>query len=303
MARKLKSNRGASLIVAMLALLICAMVGAVVVASASAGIQHVEDRHEEQQEYFSLSSAAKLLTEGMSHLTYTSKVGDIFADVDDMPDFSIGRYPLYVYRISNKHDSEFKEVPLSSNLWSEFKSELITPETVLRQYPTDQNNPAVTTDDSEAAKALSATIKALASEIQTVEKNSPGSAIKKTREIDVTASEDSAVFPVHVTIEMSQDYSVKMTLQVIRDKETKYVPFVLEFSANTMISEDNRQEYAEKQDLLVYHRYVKNSKIRYIIGNNSGQKHGDGNIQVSCVAVTTDTIVTWNYLSIKKGSD
>jgi hypothetical protein len=94
-----------------------------------------------------------------------------------------------------------------------------------------------------------------------------------------------------------------MTLQVIRDKETKYVPFVLEFSANTMISEDNRQEYAEKQDLLVYHRYVKNSKIRYIIGNNSGQKHGDGNIQVSCVAVTTDTIVTWNYLSIKKGSD
>ena len=70
MKQKLHSRSGASFIVALLVMFICLMVGAVVLAAASAGIQHIRERRDEQQEYLSLSSASELVTKGVTGVTF-----------------------------------------------------------------------------------------------------------------------------------------------------------------------------------------------------------------------------------------
>lgn len=62
-AAKLKSNKGASLIVALLLFLVCAVVGAVVLASATASAGKASKLAEMDKRYYKVASAAELLAE------------------------------------------------------------------------------------------------------------------------------------------------------------------------------------------------------------------------------------------------
>ena len=67
---KLHSQRGASILVALMFFLVCAMVAAVILGSATTNAQKNQQRREEQQVYYSVSSAAKLLRDKVSRLSY-----------------------------------------------------------------------------------------------------------------------------------------------------------------------------------------------------------------------------------------
>ncbi|MEG1683356.1 MAG: hypothetical protein RR295_05960 [Oscillospiraceae bacterium] len=59
--QKLQSRRGASMLMALLFFLLAAMVGAVILAAASANADKLANRKQEQQDYLTISSAARFL--------------------------------------------------------------------------------------------------------------------------------------------------------------------------------------------------------------------------------------------------
>ena len=63
--KKLKSNEGASLMVALLFFVMCATVGSIILAAATASSGRLANLKKEEQTYYSLSSAAKLFSELM----------------------------------------------------------------------------------------------------------------------------------------------------------------------------------------------------------------------------------------------
>ena len=68
--QKLNSSRGASILLAFVLFLLCAMVSAVVVGSAMTNMQKVKNRREQQQVYYSVSSAARLLHDAMEQVSF-----------------------------------------------------------------------------------------------------------------------------------------------------------------------------------------------------------------------------------------
>lgn len=68
--QKLNSSRGASILLALVLFLLCAMVSAVVVGSAMTNMQKVKNRREQQQVYYSVSSAARLLHDAMEQVSF-----------------------------------------------------------------------------------------------------------------------------------------------------------------------------------------------------------------------------------------
>lgn len=69
--RKLKSRKGASITFALLAFLVCAVLGAVVIAAASAAGGRVKDLAEMDQRYYAVTSAAQLFREELDKQTFT----------------------------------------------------------------------------------------------------------------------------------------------------------------------------------------------------------------------------------------
>lgn len=70
--RKLSSKSGASIMIALLFFLICAIVGGIVLTSATSNAGRTANLREEQQSYLSVSSAAKLVEDELALLLYTS---------------------------------------------------------------------------------------------------------------------------------------------------------------------------------------------------------------------------------------
>ena len=68
---KLKSRKGASLIFALLAFLVCAVVGTVVISAASASGGRVKDMAAVDQRYYAVMSAAQLFKEELNNQTFT----------------------------------------------------------------------------------------------------------------------------------------------------------------------------------------------------------------------------------------
>ena len=69
--QKLNNNRGASFLVALLFFLICLTVGSMVLTAATAGAARTKDRYEDQQAYFAVASAARLIKEEVGTYAYT----------------------------------------------------------------------------------------------------------------------------------------------------------------------------------------------------------------------------------------
>ena len=68
---KLKSRKGASLIFALLAFLVCAVIGTVVIAAASASGGRVKDMAEMDQRYYAVTSAAELFREELNNQRFS----------------------------------------------------------------------------------------------------------------------------------------------------------------------------------------------------------------------------------------
>ena len=69
--RKLHNQRGVSLLVSLVFFLVCAMVAAVILGSATTNAEKLQHQQEEQQVYYSVSSAAQLLRDKVDNLTIT----------------------------------------------------------------------------------------------------------------------------------------------------------------------------------------------------------------------------------------
>lgn len=70
--KKLKSQSGASLIIALVLLLVCVMVGSVILSSATGNADKMRKREAEQQEYLALSSAAELIRTSLGGTVYSA---------------------------------------------------------------------------------------------------------------------------------------------------------------------------------------------------------------------------------------
>lgn len=69
--RKLKNRSGASILIALVLFLTCAMVGSVVLSSATGNADKIRTRKGEQQEYLSVSSAARLIQSAVGSTVYS----------------------------------------------------------------------------------------------------------------------------------------------------------------------------------------------------------------------------------------
>lgn len=66
MKKKLHSNSGASMILALALMLICVMVSSVIIVAAASGIDRNKEKLKQQQEYLAVTSAAKYIAENMN---------------------------------------------------------------------------------------------------------------------------------------------------------------------------------------------------------------------------------------------
>jgi len=299
MARKLKSNRGASLIVALLVFLICAMVGAVVVAAASAGIQHVQERHEEQQEYFSLSSASKVLTEGMRNLKFTSAQGvkKLKGPFESGSRISIGGY-LYPSAVFSNKNNLGTAVINKGQSYANFKDTIYSEDMTGNPFGPDYQ--LAVADDNQSASALESSIGALCNAVTAYNTaHADGDPHVETAEMTIIPDAQKSTFPVNVAIQMSRDYSVIMTLTIKSDSETHYVPFVLSLSAETYESaEPIYTQLDEYESLRQFDLIIGNGKnLKYKISSKVSQKF-------YYEKVTEEyTEVSWHYSSLNKGSE
>lgn len=71
--KKLHSERGASILLALLMLLVCMMVGASVLAAAASNAGKIRSNRVEQQRYLTLSSAIRLVADELQKARYTGK--------------------------------------------------------------------------------------------------------------------------------------------------------------------------------------------------------------------------------------
>lgn len=74
--KKLHSEHGASLMVALLMFLLCLTIGSLIVTTALSGALKAKNRYSQQQAYLAVSSAARLLKDTQGRYTYTT--GEIF---------------------------------------------------------------------------------------------------------------------------------------------------------------------------------------------------------------------------------
>ena len=71
---KLKSRRGAAAIIALMFFLLCLTVGCVVLTAATASAGRLQDQRRTQQDYFTVSSAARLLRDQLHGATFVATV-------------------------------------------------------------------------------------------------------------------------------------------------------------------------------------------------------------------------------------
>ena len=99
-AEKLKSRRGASIVLALLFLLLCVMVGVSILAAAASNAGRTPSNRDEQQIYLALSSSLRLVVDDLTKHPYTGKA-EYDCNIDDVHDSatpSVHLYYVYTYK-------------------------------------------------------------------------------------------------------------------------------------------------------------------------------------------------------------
>ena len=87
-AEKLNSRRGASILLALVFVLVCVMVGVSILSAAASNAGRTRSNHAEQQLYLSLSSALQLVSDDLARTRYTPQVSDsctVSTRTEDIP--------------------------------------------------------------------------------------------------------------------------------------------------------------------------------------------------------------------------
>ena len=80
-SEKMRSQSGASILLALLFFLLCAMVGASVLMAAASNAGKIRSNRQEQQKYFTLSSALQLVCDELEAAQYTAKYRYVVEDI------------------------------------------------------------------------------------------------------------------------------------------------------------------------------------------------------------------------------
>lgn len=109
--RKLNSQSGASIVIALVFFLVCLTVGAVVLTAATANAGRVTRIQKEQQAYFAVRSAAELLRDELAGESFTAK-HDVWDSNNNAPT-DASNYPVYLteeYRPELAEDATLHEL-------------------------------------------------------------------------------------------------------------------------------------------------------------------------------------------------
>ena len=143
--KKLNSRRGASILLALLFMLMCILVAASVVMAASANAGKIKSNKEEQQKYFTLSSAVNFLVEELESVEYVGEYmyeydekeqqmvrgsdGKLYdADASNFPDgtdkddkvtFTTSTYTYTLQSGTWKHQGTTANPPISADDWGD----------------------------------------------------------------------------------------------------------------------------------------------------------------------------------------
>lgn len=112
-AKKLKSSRGASMVLALVFLLVCVMVGSSVLMAAASNGGRSRSNRQEQQMYLVLSSALQLVADDLNGAEYTCKVN---YEHQTMPDPPGGTYRIHRF---TPHDGEMVREDGSKPMFAE----------------------------------------------------------------------------------------------------------------------------------------------------------------------------------------
>lgn len=125
--KKLRSSKGASLTFALLAFLVCAVISAVLLASASAAAGRLSGLAEADQRYYAVTSAAQLFCDELSNqeyvierrlkhtetwkTTYTAlSEGGFYEDKSSSPEYSGNEYSLWMKTPSDAADAKVHKI-------------------------------------------------------------------------------------------------------------------------------------------------------------------------------------------------
>ena len=127
--KKWNSSRGASILLALLFLLVCIMVGASVVMAAASNVGKIQSNKEEQQKYLTLSSAVTMLVDELERIEYvgmygyqkyTEKIPESGTDPDGNPITIEVEHTIYAYEQLNgelRLRKEKENLLTESELW------------------------------------------------------------------------------------------------------------------------------------------------------------------------------------------
>lgn len=95
---KLKSQNGASMLLALLFFLVCALVAATVIMAAASNAGKTRSGREEQQKYFALSSALQLVCDELTSAEYRGQYGYTKEEKTEGPATNPVSYTLHTYK-------------------------------------------------------------------------------------------------------------------------------------------------------------------------------------------------------------
>lgn len=135
---KLRSESGASILLALLFFLLCAMVGASVLMAAASNAGKSRSNREEQQKYLTLSSALQLVCDELTAAEYKAsfaltKTEEIMKNVgtEENPQWVVDHHKYYYEQKTGEYTGKFPEgvLPLRNALDSLFAKTLPLPKT------------------------------------------------------------------------------------------------------------------------------------------------------------------------------
>jgi hypothetical protein len=272
MAKKLRANCGASFVLALLVFLICAMVGAAVITAASAGIQHVQARHRDQQEYLTLSSAAELVAKGVGNLQYEESETKIDHTCNDETTYT----SYFGGTVSYTAAEAFVR-----NLGYYYYQ--ISPDPASFADKSSSTAGMQTKDAAReaAAQALGTAVGDLLAKVRTNPDLAPYSAV-----LTISLNDSSVVRQVSVKLTMDSGCSLSAELSVPQTEDYKpgYSPFILDFQ--TVQAAPNPETSTASSDTFDYYYFYS------LIGTH------DFPVKTTVTKKTT----SWQYASLTKGA-
>lgn len=281
--RKLNSNKGSSILLAMSLVLICVMVSSVVITAASSGSSRNKERIKSQQAYLAVSSAADLLMDEMKNIgTY---IGN-----HEVINYGCKKYTTDgiqgVLKDKEGHEKQgYKADDLVAGASSVLLNEINTSGTVCLAESAVENNIKMTNETETLMHqgALGTIVKTAAEEIYTKDAFIPP--YKRTFTIEVN---DERLPKVVCEFSMSAEYDIEMKLQT---EDGLYA---------MTITAQGHQETGEPVETIDTSKTCTH-EVYYSVLKNGAFIYDEGQKTISATKKTYKTSVTWDGVEMKKG--